>query len=78
MYFNLQRERVDTTLQHLNQLVEEGYFSDWNYPAICLYCLVDWIQFRTLHDLSGLSSLLSFHQDNQQRIEVTATDPRVE
>ena len=36
LYFNLQRERVDTTLQHLNELVEEGYFSDWNYPAICL------------------------------------------
>ena len=76
LYFNLQRERVDSTLQHLNALVENGYFSDWNYPSICLYCLMDWIQFRTLHDLTGLSALLDFHETNNHRIEVTATDPR--
>lgn len=76
MYFRLQQERVDATLQHLNDLVESGHFKDWNYVAICLFCLVDWIEFRTLHDLSGLDALRQFRQDNAQRIEVTATDPR--
>ena len=76
MYFKLQRERVDATLQHLNDLVEQGHFKDWHYPSICLYSLIDWIEFRTLHDLSGMDALLEFHQDNNQRIEVTATDPR--
>lgn len=76
LYFNLQRERVDGILQHLNSLVEKGFFVDWHYPSICLFCLIDWIQFRTLHDLSGLAALLEFHEQNNQRIEVTATDPR--
>lgn len=76
MYFRLQKERVDATLQHLNDLVEAGCFKNWNYLAICLFCLVDWIEFRTLHDLSGFDALRQFRQDNAQRIEVTATDPR--
>lgn len=76
MYFNLQRERVDATLTHLNGLVELGCFENWNYPSICLYCLVDWIEFRTLHDLSEQTALLKFKLDNSQRIETTATDPR--
>lgn len=77
MYFRIQRERVDATLQHLNDLVLEGAFDNWNYPSICLFCLVDWIEFRTLHDMVGMDALLSFHQANIDRIEVTATDPRV-
>ncbi|WJG08914.1 glutathione S-transferase family protein [Aliiglaciecola sp. LCG003] len=76
MYFKLQRERVNSTLSHLNMLVDTGSFSDWNYPAICLFSLIDWIEFRRLHDLNDLAGLLSFHEDNAQRIEVTATDPR--
>ncbi len=77
MYFKIQRERVDATLQHLNSLVLDGEFDNWNYPAICLYCLIDWIEFRTLHDMVGMDALLKFHQDNVERIEVTATDPRI-
>ncbi|MDM7861785.1 glutathione S-transferase family protein [Alteromonas sp. ASW11-36] len=76
MYFRLQRERVDTSLQYLDSLVTEGIFNDWHYPSICLYCLIDWVEFRTLHDLSNVPQLLQFHRDNSDRIEVTATDPR--
>ena len=76
LYFNIQRERVDATLQHLSELAEKGHFSSWNYPSICLYCLLDWVQFRAVHDLSNFSVLLSFLEENRQRIEVTATDPR--
>ncbi|MDF2178526.1 glutathione S-transferase family protein [Aliiglaciecola sp. CAU 1673] len=76
LYFNLQRERVDTILKHLNKLVEQGDFAAWDYPSICLYSLVDWIEFRELHDLSAMPSLLAFQQRHHDRIEVTSTDPR--
>ena len=77
MYFNIQRERVDGILQVLEDLLEEGHFDDWNYPAICLYCLIDWIEFRTLHELTEFNGLREFHARNNERIEATATDPRM-
>ena len=76
MYFRIQRERVDTSLAYLDDLVSKGFFNDWHYPSICLYCLIDWIEFRTLHDLTHVPNLLRFHSENADRIEVTATDPR--
>ena len=76
LFFKLQKERVNAVLVHLNQMVADKQFTSWNYPAICLYCLIDWIEFRNLHNMQGLTDLLAFHDDNAQRIEVTATDPR--
>ena len=77
LFFKLQKERVNNVLAELNEQVERGRFNSWNYPAICLFSLIDWIEFRSLHNLKGLSALLDFHQENAQRIEVTATDPRM-
>ena len=76
LFFKLQKERVNAVLVHLNDMVANQQFISWNYPAICLYCLIDWIEFRNLHNMQGLTDLLAFHDDNLQRIEVTATDPR--
>jgi glutathione S-transferase len=76
LFFKLQKERVNAVLVHLNQMVVNQQFTSWNYPAICLYCLIDWIEFRNLHNMQGFTNLLAFHDDNSQRIEVTATDPR--
>jgi glutathione S-transferase len=76
LFFKLQKERVNAVLKELNSLAEQQHFSNWNYPAISLFCLIDWIEFRELHNLHGLTALLDFHQENIQRIEVTATDPR--
>ena len=76
LFFKLQKERVNAVLVQLNEMVASKQFVSWNYPAVCLYCLVDWIEFRNLHNMQGLSDLLAFHDDNLQRIEVTATDPR--
>jgi glutathione S-transferase len=76
LFFKLQKERVNAVLVQLNQMVADKQFASWNYPAICLYCLIDWIEFRNLHNMQGLTDLLAFHDDNAQRIEVTATDPR--
>jgi len=76
LFFKLQKERVNAVLVQLNQMVADKQFASWNYPAVCLYCLIDWIEFRNLHNMQGLTDLLAFHDDNAQRIEVTATDPR--
>jgi glutathione S-transferase len=76
LFFKLQKERVNSVLVQLNQMVADKKFASWNYPAVCLYCLIDWIEFRNLHNMQGLTDLLAFHDDNAQRIEVTATDPR--
>jgi glutathione S-transferase len=76
LFFKLQKERVNGVLVQLNKMVAEKQFSAWNYPTVCLYCLIDWIEFRKLHNMQGLTDLLAFHDDNAQRIEVTATDPR--
>ena len=76
LFFKLQKERVNAVLVQLNDMAAKGEFNSWNYPAVCLYCLIDWIEFRQLHNMQGLTHLLAFHDDNAQRIEVTATDPR--
>jgi glutathione S-transferase len=76
LFFKLQKQRVNAVLVQLNEMVACQQFASWNYPAVCLYCLIDWIEFRKLHNMQGLTALLEFHDDNTQRIEVTATDPR--
>ncbi|RBP25301.1 glutathione S-transferase [Marinobacter pelagius] len=76
MFFNLQRERIMTTLRTLAAQVEEGQFEAWNYPAICLYCLVDWLDFRDLVDFTGVESLLAFRDSRKGKPWVAQTDPR--
>ncbi len=76
MFFNLQRERIMTTLRTLAAMVDDGQFEQWNYPAICLYCLVDWLDFRDLVDFSGIESLLSFRDHHRNDELIGKTDPR--
>ncbi|AOY89707.1 glutathione S-transferase [Marinobacter salinus] len=76
MFYNLQRERIMTTLRTLAAMVDEGQFEIWNYPAICLYCLVDWLEFRDLVDWAGIESLLSFRDSRKDQPWVAETDPR--
>ena len=76
MFYNLQRERIMTTLRTLSAMVEAGQFEQWNYSAICLYCLVDWLDFRDLVDFSGVDSLLAFRDAHADNSWVSVTDPR--
>lgn len=76
LFFNLQRERISTTLNVLATMVGEGKFNDWNYPAICLYCLVDWLDFRNLVDWTDLGELLTFRDDHENEAWVSQTSPR--
>ncbi|WP_218354645.1 glutathione S-transferase family protein [Alteromonas lipotrueiana] len=76
LFVRVQKERITASLNELNTLVEKGEFANWHYPAICLYCLIDWIELRELHRLKGLEHLKAFREHHSDRIEVTATDPR--
>ncbi|MEE3119337.1 MAG: glutathione S-transferase N-terminal domain-containing protein [Pseudomonadota bacterium] len=77
MFYNLQRERISTTLHTLADMVDEGQFNSWDYPAICLYCLIDWLEFRELVDWPGLDSLLAFRDRRKTKKWVETTDPRL-
>ncbi|MFT6249483.1 MAG: glutathione S-transferase [Cognaticolwellia sp.] len=75
-FFNLQHERVEKTFSALDQAVKNGEFEQWHYPAICLYCLLDWVGFRQLYDFNSLVDLVEFHRVNTHNDAVKETDPR--
>lgn len=77
LFFKLQRDRVAATLQVLEDKVRQGEFAHWNYLSISLYCLLDWIVFRELVDLTKFSALLAFRRDHVEFPAVAATDPRL-
>ncbi len=74
---NLQKERIERTLQLLEKSVASGELADWNYPAMCLFCLLDWISFRELEDLSRYAALNTFHQQHLTSPGVNDSDPRL-
>ena len=76
LFFNLQRERVQGVLHVLNQATEQGEFLTYDYIAISLYCLIDWIRFRNLTNLTAFPALTSFHQQHAERQSNRATVPR--
>ncbi|OEY65770.1 glutathione S-transferase family protein [Marinobacter sp. X15-166B] len=76
LFYRLQRERLQTTLQVLADAVTQGQFSRWDYPAMCLFCLVDWLDFRQVVSFDGLQTLLEFRDANSSNTKVAATDPR--
>ncbi|MDX1457232.1 MAG: glutathione S-transferase family protein, partial [Marinobacter sp.] len=77
MFYRLQWERVEKTLNALAEMARVGDFDDWNYPAMCLYCLVDWLDFRELLAGEARDILLAFRGAHREREEVKATDPRL-
>ena len=77
LFFNLQHERVTGTLQVLEQQTAAGQFDDWDYLAISLYCLLDWVEFRQLTDLTPYPALQQFMQGAKDRAGVAQTDPRL-
>jgi glutathione S-transferase len=76
MFYNIQRERIMTTLRTLSAMVDAGEFTDWHYPSICLFSLIDWLDFRALVDFEGIESLLAFRDHNLQQPMAAETDPR--
>ncbi len=77
MFVKLQKERVASTMQVLENNTANGDFDYWNYGAISLYCLIDWLEFRQLCDMTPFKALLAFKQTHSQKAEVINTDPRL-
>lgn len=76
LFYNLQHERIRTTFKELVRRVEQGEFEQWHYPSICLFCLVDWVDFRNIADFSEFEALLAFRDRNRDQPMVSETNPR--
>ena len=76
LFFNLQHERTIATLHVLEEHVANNQFNTFDYPAISLYCLLDWICFRKLYDLTQFEHLSKFWQRYQTHAHVINNDPR--
>ncbi|MEW6990213.1 glutathione S-transferase family protein [Colwelliaceae bacterium 6441] len=76
LFFNLQHERVETVLKVLNDEVEKKSFEQWHYPSICLWCLLDWIEFRALAAWRHHPNLIEFYEKFQPLAILKNTDPR--
>ncbi|MBD1580743.1 glutathione S-transferase family protein [Pseudoalteromonas sp. S16_S37] len=77
LFFNLQRERIEAVLSDLNEQCVKSDFLDCDYLQISLYCLLDWIEFRKLTDLSSFTALLHFHEVHSNLPGSTDSDPRI-
>lgn len=77
LFFNAQKERIAASMFVLEQQAANQEFANWHYPAIALYCLLDWVIFRELLDLEDYPALLAFHAANQQQAGAVVSDPRL-
>lgn len=76
LFFNLQNERVEKLLTVLADEVSKGEFTTWHYPAICLFCLLDWVIFRNLYEVNKFPHLIEFWQQAKNNAMVSESDPR--
>ncbi len=76
LYFRIQRERADLVFSHLNEHAQSGAFDEWNYLSISLFCLLDWIDFRQVYDVSQYTNLVSLHAQWAELAVSHETDPR--
>ncbi|KUM51508.1 glutathione S-transferase family protein [Rheinheimera sp. EpRS3] len=77
LFFNLQRERVATSLYVLEQQADNGEFAQWDYVAMALYSLVDWTLFRELMEFDDYPALLAFLAQNKAQPVIKDSDPRL-
>ncbi|MDP2713194.1 glutathione S-transferase family protein [Rheinheimera sp.] len=77
LFFNLQRERVATSLFVLEQQAANGEFANWDYVAMALYSLVDWTLFRELLEFDDYPALLAFVAQNKAQPMIKDSDPRL-
>lgn len=76
MIFRRHRERIRACIDWLEVAAEAGAFDEWHYPAICLYCLVDWAELRGLFDFSDHTALVGVAARHRGQPGVAASDPR--
>ncbi len=76
LFANLQNERIKKVLEVLETEVTAGAFNDWSYASICLFCLLDWIDFRDLYSLNNYPHLSNFFLLAKKNSGIAETDPR--
>lgn len=77
LFYSLQHERIEGAFKVLEQQVISGQYNQWHYPAMALFCLLDWALYRELVSLDAFSHLKQFHQQHQQQPFVAQSDPRL-
>ncbi|WP_215397748.1 glutathione S-transferase family protein [Rheinheimera oceanensis] len=77
LFFNLQRERVATSLYVLEQQAANNEFANWDYVAMALYSLVDWTLFRELLEFDYYPALQAFVAQNKTQPMIKDSDPRL-
>ncbi|MDX1676648.1 glutathione S-transferase family protein [Arsukibacterium sp.] len=77
LFYNLQRQRIATSMFVLDQQAGNDEFANWHYPAMALYSLLDWILFRELLELDDYPGLLAFVAAHKQQLMVSESDPRL-
>lgn len=76
-YFQRHADRLRQTLQYLKREVAAGRFDRWDYPAMSLYCLLDWAKFRETLPSDELGGYFAeFMTKHQAQAGVAETDPR--
>lgn len=76
VYYKMQQERIDIAFSQLNEQAKQAAFEQWRYPAMCLFCLLDWLVFRQLHNISNCQTLLELHAKWSTKDICKITDPR--
>lgn len=77
MFLRLQKERIANTMEILETSTKQGEFSEWDYPSIALYCLLDWASFRELVDLTQYPAMSELYKQHQSKQAVVGSDPRL-
>lgn len=76
-YFQRHAQRQEQLSNYLSARLKEGELRRWDYPAMSLFCLLDWAVFREQIKLADLPPDFSRFMD-EIRIKpiAVATDPR--
>ncbi|MCU4675978.1 glutathione S-transferase family protein [Catenovulum sp. 2E275] len=75
LIFQLQLERIPDVLTYLEKEAETGAFEQWHYASIALMTLINWIEFRSLYDLTPYKALLKAVDLHRDKAIVKETMP---
>lgn len=60
LYGMINWDRIDNGMKELDHMIAKGEFDQWDYASMSLYCLIEWVEFRKLKDLSEYKNLKVF------------------
>jgi glutathione S-transferase len=73
MFFNRQRERIDSVLDYLTPFMKQEALEQWNFHSISLYCFLDWATFREIISLDHRPACLKLLHHYAEKNIVKAT-----